>query len=404
MLWGATVGVTGLVFGAFTALFAQLTASARTVLGYSFLALGVFFMLRAPGDMNPEMEILALISPMGLPLRTAAYITNTWWPVFAMLGIAAAVTALAFKLASIRDIDQGLIPAKPGRAYGSSLMKNPGGLTFALTRTAMIVWFVSLFVLGASYGMVLGELDTFIAGNDMYQQLILGPFGIVLPEGLPIEEAVIILRDTVALMGYTLPQLFSAMINLIMGIFVTVPAVLFILKARAEENDIRTELLIATPVSRRRYLTGFVVIAFVMAAVLQLASAIGMYAGGVSVMPDPNDFPLSFAIQVAMVYVPAIWVKVGVATLLVGLFPKKAGLIWVYFAYTFLFLFFGQGFGLFPEWVAYLSPYAFVPQLPLLPGETLNIVPLIIKLVLAAGLTAAGFYFYGKRDINAINH
>jgi ABC-2 type transport system permease protein len=404
MLFGATISVTGLVFAAFTALFAQLTASARTALSYSFLALGVFFMLRAPGDMNPEMEILALISPMGLPLRTAAYIDNAWWPIFVMLGITAAVTALAFKLTAVRDIDQGMIPAKPGRAHGSFLMKSPGGLLLKLTRTSIIVWLVCLFVLGASYGAVLGTLDEFIATNTTYQQLILGPFGITIPEGLPTEEAVAILRETVAFMGFTVPQLFSAMINMIMGIFATVPAALFVLKARNEENDIRAELLLATPVSRKRYLAGFVIIAFLMAAAVQFFSAVGMYSAGAGVMEDPTDFPLGFALQVAMIYVPAIWMKVGVTVFLVGYAPKKAGLIWAYFAYTFFFLFFGQGFGIFPDWVAYLSPYAFVQQLPLAPGDTINFVPLIIKVIIAAGLTAAGFYFYNKRDINAITH
>jgi len=364
----------------------------------------VFFRMRAPGDMNPDLVLLSYLSPMGLPLYTEAYISNHWWPILVMLGTTAAVTVLAFKLTSIRDIDQGLIPAKPGRAYASSLLKTPVGLAYKLSRTAIIVWLICLFILGASYGAVLGTLDEFIASNDMYQQLILGPFGITIPEGLPLEEAVAILRETVALAGFTLPQLFSAMINLIMGMFATVPAVLFVLKARSEENDIRAELVLATPVSRYRYFIGYVVIAFVMAALVQAASAIGMYSGGISVMEDPADFPLGFAMQVALIYVPAIWVKVGVAVLLVGAWPKKAGLIWAYFGYTFLFLFLGQGFGIFPEWMMYLSPYAFVQQLPLAPGESLNLLPIIIKIVLAAALTVAGFWFYRKRDINAITN
>jgi len=404
MLWGATLAVTGLVFAAFTALFSQLSASSRTAMGYSFLALGIFFMLRAPGDMNPDMEILALISPMGLPLRTAAYAGNYWWPILIMLAIALVVSAIAFHFTSIRDIDQGMVPAKPGRAHGSFLVSSPQGLAFKLLKTSIIVWLISMFVLGASYGTVLGELDEFIATNEMYQQLILGPFAIEFLEGLTTEETVNAMRAAVSGAGFSIPQLFSAMINLIMGMFVTVPAVLFALKAKREEADIRAELVLATPAKRSSYLAGFVAIAFGMAVLIQLASALGMYAAAAGVLYDIGDFPLGFALQAALVYVPAIWVKVGVAVLLIGLWPKATGIIWAYFAYSFMVLFFGQGFGIFPEWVAYLSPFAFVTQLPLAYGESLNIVAMGVKVVVAAAFTLAGFYFYGRRDINAVTH
>ncbi|MCL2364017.1 MAG: ABC transporter permease [Defluviitaleaceae bacterium] len=405
MLWGATLGVTGLVFAAFTALFAQLTASSRTAMGYAFMALGIFFLLRAPGDMDPNMEILALISPMGLLLRTQAYIANYWWPIFIMLGTAVLLTLVAFKLTSIRDIDQGIIPAKPGRAHGSFLTKSAGGFAFKLSRTAIIVWIISLFILGASYGAVLGTLDEFIASNEMYQQLILGPFEIEIPpitDDFPLEAAVLYLRDAVAVFGFTLPQLFSAMINMIMGIFAIVPATLFVLKARAEETDTRAELVLAASVGRRKYLGAFAIIAFVMAVLVQLSSSIGMFAFGAAAMESTAEFPLTFALQVGLNYVPAIWVKVGVAVLLVGLLPKATSLIWAYFAYTFVALFLGQGFGIFPDWALWLSPYGFVQQLPLAPGESFNWIVPVVLTVVAAALTAIGLWKYGRRDVNAI--
>jgi len=404
MLWGATLAVTGLVFAALTAFFSQLSASSRTAMGYAFMALGFFFLLRAPGDMNPDMEILALISPLGLPLRTAAYAGNYWWPILIMLAIAGVVAGFAFYFTSIRDIDQGMIPAKPGRAYGSFLTKTPQGFVFKLVRTTIIVWLVSMFIIGAAYGTVFGELDTFIATNEMYQQLILGPFAIEFLEGLTIDETVAAMRTAVAAAGFAIPQLFSAMINLIMGMFVTVPSVLFVMKMRKEETEIKSELVLATAVKRNSYMSGYVIIAFAVAVLIQLATGLGMYVSAAAVLYNPADFPLSFAMQAALIYVPAIWVKVGLTVLIIGLIPKATGIVWGYFSYSFLFLFFGQGFGIFPDWAAYLSPFAFVTQLPLSPGETVNFVALGIKIAIAAVLTIAGFYFYNKRDINAITH
>jgi len=404
MLFGATLAVTGLVFAALTALICQLTASARTAMGYSFMAMGVFFMLRAPGDMNTEMEILALISPLGLPLRTMAYIDNNWWPIWIMIGIFVVISALAFYFTSIRDIDQGMIPAKPGRANGSHLMSSPQGLAVKLLRVSIIVWLASIFIVGVSYGAVLGGLDEFIATSEVYQQLMLGPFGITIPEDLPVDEAVAILRETVAFAGFTVPQLFSAMINLIMGIFASVPAMLFVLKVKSEETEMRSELVLATATCRKKYLAGFVSLAFLMALMIQLVSALGMYVAAAGALYDISDFPLSFAIQNALIYVSAIWVMIGLAVFLIGILPKATAIVWGFLAYTFLLLFFGQGFGIFPEWLTYISPYAFVTQLPLGPGESVNFVAIGIKLVVAICLTVAGFHFYGKRDINAITH
>ena len=317
-----------------------------------------------------------------------------------MLGIAAVISIAAFYLTSIRDIDQGIIPAKPGRAQGSSLMRSPGGLTFKLLRTSLIVWIISMFALGAAYGTVLGELDEFIATNEMYQQLILGPFAIEFLEGLTTEETVLAMRAAVAEAGFTIPQLFSAMINLIMGIFTIVPTVLFIKKAKTEETDTRAELILAGSVNKRNYLLGYVIIAFAMAIIIQLAFALGMYMAASSVLYNANDFPLSFAIQAALVYVPAIWIMLSIAVLLIGFKPKLSGLIWLYFAFTFVTLFFGQGFGIFPQWITYLTPYAFVTQLPLTPGESANFIALGIKVIIAATLTTTGLYLYNKRDIN----
>jgi ABC-2 type transport system permease protein len=223
-----------------------------------------------------------------------------------MLAITVVVSIIAFRLNYIRDIEQGIIPAKPGRAFGSFLMKTPQGLAVKIFRTTMIVWVATLFALGASYGTVLGGLDEFIATNEMYQQLILGPFAIQFLEGLTTEETVEAMRAAVAAAGFTIPQLFSSMINMIMGIFATVPAVLFVLKAKSEENDIRSELILAAPVKRNRYLAGFVIIAFIMAVVIQLSSGLGMYLAAAATLENAGDFTLAFSLQAALIYVPAV--------------------------------------------------------------------------------------------------
>jgi len=129
MIWGACLGAAGLFFAATAALFSQLSSSSRGAIGYSFAALGFFYLLRAPGDMEirfvsgvavtGNMEVLSLISPLGLLLRAKPYVGDQWQPVFIVLGAAVAVAAAAFYFNSIRDIDQGIIPSRRSRSEGS---------------------------------------------------------------------------------------------------------------------------------------------------------------------------------------------------------------------------------------------------------------------------------------------
>jgi ABC-2 type transport system permease protein len=350
--------------------------------------------------MNAESEALALISPLGLVLRTKAYVDNNWWPILILICTALIITVLAYRLNYKRDIDQGLIPARRGRAEGSSLMRTPFGLSFKLLRTSIIVWIAGMFMLAAAYGTVMGELDEFIASNEMYHQLILGPAGIEYIDGLSPEQTVEVMRAAVDAAGFTTPELFSSMTNNMMGMLAMVPLLMFILKAKSEETDSRTEKIIAAPIRRKKYLAGFAIIAFISAVLIQLALALGMYSVAASVLPDPSELTLSYLLEANLVYVPALWVIIGIAILLIGLKPKLTGAIWGYFAYSFLIVFIGR-IDILPAFMSYITPMGHVPQLPM---EQTNYPVLGILTIVAIATTIAGFHFYTKRDINAITH
>ena len=51
---------------------------------------------------------------------------------------------------SIRDLEAGLLPSKPGRKTASALLQSPLGLALRLQRTAIIGWAVGMFILDLS--------------------------------------------------------------------------------------------------------------------------------------------------------------------------------------------------------------------------------------------------------------
>ena len=367
MLYGAALGASGLFFAAVAALFSQLSASSRSATVYSFITLCLFFVMRAAGDVG--REAISLISPLGLVQRSQLYVENHGWPVIVLLVETAIVAAAAFVLNAVRDIDQGFISARPGRPEASRLLRTPFGLAFRLLRNSMFGWFVIMFCLGASYGTILADIEMFVAESEFYQMVISA-------------------NDE-----FTTLEMFTATVNVIASLVAVIPLLTITLRPRVEEREGRAEAVMARPVSREKYLSGYVVPAFAASVLFPLASALGLYASSAAVLKEPIS--LSFLLEANLVFAPALWVMIGAAVLLVGVLPKATGVIWVYFGLSFFTEFVGRMLDL-PEWLGKLTPLGHIPVLPV---EETNLMTLCLVGAIGLALTLAGTYFYERRDL-----
>jgi len=372
MLFGAAMGATGLVFAAITALFAQLMPTSRATTSYAFLAMGIFYIMRAAGDINAE--VLSLISPLGLMMRTQVYVGNYVWPLLILLTVAGIITAIAFKLNSLRDIDQGFIPQRPGRPEAKKGLLSPFGLSRRLLLGSVITWIIIMFALGASYGSILGDIDDFVANNEFYQ-VLLGESD-----------------------DFSFTVLFAAMQNAMMAVIALVPLIMIVLRARSEEKEGRTEAVLTATVKRKTYLASFVCVAFATSVLMQLANTIGLYLAAIAVLPDPSELPLGMLLQANLVYLPALWAVIGLATFLLGVLPKATSAIWAYFSLVALMVFIGRMPDMLPAWVGHLSPFYYIPEMPV---EDMSWPGIIGLSITAICLTAAGFVFYGRRDMRS---
>ncbi|MCL2031167.1 MAG: ABC transporter permease [Oscillospiraceae bacterium] len=368
-LYAAVLFASGLFFAALSALFCQLSSSPRGASGYSFAVLGVLYMLRAVGDVSHET--ISYFSVLGLAQHTQAYIENHWWPVWLILLQAAALALVAYKLNSMRDMGQGFLPARPGRRDAPKSLGTAFGLSWRLLRAPMLLWLTVMFVLGASYGSILGDIETFINDSPFYQAIV------------QVNSS------------FSVQEMFAAMVNSMMALVCLVPLLLFALKPRAEESDGRTEGILSRSVSRARYLAGYTVWAFGASVLFQTATAAGLYLSAAAVMDDPISF--GFLLRANWVYLPALWVIIGAAILLTGWLPKAAPLIWGYFALNFFTAFIGRVLDL-PGWLKAVTPFEYIPQLPV---EEVRLLPLAVLTAAAAALTAAGFSLYRRRDMTA---
>lgn len=366
-LYGALLGATGLFFASLTALFAQLAETSRGTTGLSMGVLITAYIVRAIGDV--QSETLSLFSPLGWVVRTSVFVNNEWWPIAALLAGTIVWLAAALYLNLKRDINAGLLPNRKGKIRASGFLKTPFGLTWHLEKTSLIGWTVVLFLLSAAFGAILGEMETFFSDMDIIQAYF--------PD------------DSTS----SLADQFIALLLSIMGVFTAVPVTTTMLKLKKEERLGRTENYYSRSVSRIKVLASYYLLSLLGTIIMQAVIGLGLYLTGNQSLEEGLE--LGTIMEAALIYVPAIWLIIGLATLLIGVFPKGSGLAWLYIVFSLLVVYIGDLLK-FPDWFTNLSSYTHVPQVPI---EELDWGSLVGLSAVAIVLTVIGFVGYNKRDI-----
>ncbi|GHU34721.1 ABC transporter permease [Clostridia bacterium] len=360
----AVFGV-GLFFAAVTLLFAQLFGTSRGVTGAAFAVLGLTYMLRAVGDI--QGGTLAFISPLGLGLRVFAFYENNFWCVAVLIAESVAVAIAAFAVLAIRDHGTGIIPAKKGRANASQFLRSPLGLAWRLTKNSALIWCGVVFIVGAMYGSMFGDIENFVQNNEYYQHIITG--------GADVQGSML--------------NSFAAFLFVIMALIAVIPIISTANKIHAEEKRGRLEPALVRSVSRAKMYGAYIIIGAVESVALQICAALGVYS------PSGGLVDLGDMLTAALAYIPAMLVMMSIVIFLVGAMPKMIAFVWVVFGYAAFSSIFSRIFDL-PDWMAKLSPFGNVPQLPV---AEFDAVPLVALTIIAIVLTAVGVWRFNERDL-----
>jgi ABC-2 type transport system permease protein len=167
------------------------------------------------------------------------------------------------------------------------------------------------------------------------------------------------------------------------------------LRLNSEESALRAEPLLATPLSRYRWAASHLVMAFGGSALVLLLANLGAAVTYGLIIRDFYALPKLVAATFA--YLPAMWVLVGVTVALYGLLPRFALAAWGVFAATFLIGFLADLLQL-PGWVRDVSPFQHVPRVPI---AQMTVLPVVVLLAIAVGLTAVGLVGFRRRDTPA---
>lgn len=165
------------------------------------------------------------------------------------------------------------------------------------------------------------------------------------------------------------------------------------LHLKGEESKNRTENFYSRAISRTRLLSNYLLVSIVVSIILQALLAAGLWLVSAAVMDVAFDFGTIMAS--VLVYLPAMWIVVGLAVWLIGIRPKATGLVWFYLTYGFIVLYLGELLN-FPAWATNLSAFVHVPELLI---EDMEPLKLAIMMGIAVVLMVVGFIGYNRRDL-----
>ncbi len=378
-LAGASIAAVGVVFVGVAAISCQLTSTTRGATGLASAVLGLAFLLSGIGNMLGTVDDRALrvtsawpvwLSPIGWGQQTRPFGGGHWWPLVLFGILLALLLVVAVALVGRRDVGRGIWPERRGHAHASATLLSQAGLVWRLQRGALLGWTVALL----AFGLIFGTLSEQI-------QDVQGPAA-----------------EWYAGIGGTdqIADAYRASIIQMAGMFVAIYVVQILLRMRVDEAGGTLESVLATGVTRPRWVLGDVLNAAAGAVVLILVFAVSMGLTAGQVLGDTTTQVREMA-EAGLVQLPGILLLGGVIVVLLALLPRWAvPLSWALLV-TALVLgpMFGPTLGL-PHWAQDLSPFTHIPKAP---ATDVTAAPLLILASICVALAVAGVVAIRRRNL-----
>jgi ABC-2 type transport system permease protein len=375
---GAAIAAVGVAFTGVAAVTSQLSSTARGANGLAMAALAVAFAVSGVGNMLGHVDDSGLVaysawptwlSPIGWGFEMRPFGGDRWWLLALSVILAAVLIVAAGRYASRRDLGRGVLPVQTGRAQAPRGLLRPFGLAWRLQRSAFLAWLVGTLGFGLIFGSVAESAITAEGSmREWYQKM--------------------------AATSQMLDAFITSMIEFA-GIMAAIYAVQVLLRMHEEEVRGRLEPVLATGVSRLRWVMSYLLCAGLGAVVLLLVFAVGMALTAGQALGDTSGL-LREMIGAASAQLPAVLVIAAAVVAVFALLPRWAVPVsWLLLgASVLLSPMFGTSLGL-PQWVLDLSPFTY-QKAPALETSTVAIIAL---LGVAVALVAVGVAAFRRRDL-----
>src|SRR5690625_650841 len=367
-LFGASVGMAG-VIGAGIALFmAQIMPTSSGATGSALGIVGLLYIVRAGTDVS-NVD-LSMINPLGWTYLTYPFTENNWLPLIFALIFSVIVVIIAFVLEGARDMGAGYLPEREGRENAKKSLLSVRGLFIKINKGTIISWLIAFVIMGAAYGSIYGDMQTFLESNDTMKQMFS-------QSGVSIEES------------------FTGTIMMVMIGLVSILPIVIVNKLFSEESRLHLSQLYATKVTRSQFYWTSIGLAIFAGLIGVLLAAGGLGGTAVTAMGDSRAMDIFDFLAAGYNFLPSVLFFTGLAALALGFAPKLGKVVYVYLGYSFILNYFGGILDL-PEWFSKTAIQSWIPQMPM---DDFDAAIFVTITVISIVLMIIGYLGYRRRDM-----
>ncbi|MDO5410023.1 MAG: tetronasin resistance protein [Lachnospiraceae bacterium] len=366
-LFAVCVGIAGVMGAAIALVMAQIMPSSAGATGASLGMIGVLYVLRAGTDIS-NLD-LSMWNPMGWIYLTYPFTKNRTAPLFYAAAFCVAVILIAFALERGRDMGSGYLPEKTGRGNVKKSLLSVPGLLIRLNRSMVLGWVLTFLILGAVYGSIYGDMETFLGGNELIRAMFTAG-------GISVEAS------------------FTSTILVVLGGLAAIVPVVVVNKLFTEESSARLGQVSATRVSRAKLYWVTMGIA-VFSAALALFAAAGGLGGAALLVMEKSELEMTDFLLAGMNYLPAVLFFAALSALMLGWLPAFGKAVYIYIGYAIMLNYF-QGLLDLPEWFENTAVLSWIPRMPM---DEFDGMVFAVVTVLSLVIMVIGYLGYRKRDM-----
>ena len=368
LLFGVSVGMAGILGAMIALVMAQIMPSSSGATGSSLGIIGLLYIVRAGTDVSNAD--ISMFNPMGWTYLTYPFTTNNWLPLIFALIFCIIVVIIAFVLEGRRDMGAGYLPEREGRGSANKSLLSVPGLFVRINRGVMISWLIGFAIMGAAYGSIYGDMQSFVGSNEFISQMFT-------QTGVSIEAS------------------FTATIMMIMIALVSILPIVVINKLYTQEARLHLSQLYATKVTRAKLYFVSVILAVIAGVVGIAVSAGSLGATAVAAMGGKTSIDMVDYMLSGFNFLPSVLFFTGLAALTLGWVPKLGKAIYAYLGYSFALNYFSGILNL-PEWFLNTAIQSWIPRMPI---DQFDGVIFITITVISFVLILVGYYGYCTRDM-----
>lgn len=367
-LFGASVGMAGILGAVIALVMAQIMPASSGATGSALAIVGLLYIVRAGTDVS-NVDF-SMINPMGWTYLTYPFTENNWTPLIWAAVFSIIVVSIAFALEGGRDMGAGYLPEREGRGAAKKSLLSVPGLFIRINKGVMISWLIAFVILGAAYGSIYGDMQAFLGSNAMISQMFTR-------SGVSIEKS------------------FTGTIMMLMIGLVSILPIAIINKLFSEEGRLHLSQLYSTKVTRAQLYWVSIMLA-VIAGVAGILLASGSLGGtAISAMGEGSSMNMGDFMAAGYNFLPAVLFFAGLAALALGWAPKLGKVIYVYLGYSFALNYFGAILNL-PKWFSKTAVQSWIPRMPV---DKFNGTTFITMTLISITLMVLGYIGYHKRDM-----